>query len=138
MEANEPKTTAREPSAEAARYQRQANQHASAGSLDEAEVCSREALRLFEALVGPVHPDVANVLSQLGAIYVARRQWSEAEKCVSRSVRITDDLAGIMAPTERNLLLVEDLALLGTALREMGRYGDAGHCLRRAVEVART
>jgi hypothetical protein len=43
-------------------------EHAAAGRLDQAEACCRESIRIFEHLFGTVHPDIAMVLRQLGAI----------------------------------------------------------------------
>jgi tetratricopeptide (TPR) repeat protein len=57
--------------------------------------------------------------------------------CVSRAVFIVEELTAIMDPDEAQILLMENLALMGTALREMGRYRDAEGPLRRGVEVAR-
>jgi tetratricopeptide (TPR) repeat protein len=58
------------------------------GRPKEAETLLREALDVWERIVGPDHPSVAPVLMNLGALLQARHRYGEAEALMDRAARI--------------------------------------------------
>src|SRR5437762_5656810 len=58
-----------------------AEQAASAGDYVTAELNLREAAALQETQLGPVHPDLANTLNNLGVVYERANSPAEAELC---------------------------------------------------------
>src|SRR3989442_11239049 len=46
----------------------------------------RRSVRMLEKALGPQHPDLANVLNTLGAIYEDRAEYKKSEECCRRSV----------------------------------------------------
>ena len=64
-----------------------AEQAALAGDYAAAERLLREAAALQEASLGPLHPELANTLNNLGVVYEVTEKPDEAERCVSPCVR---------------------------------------------------
>jgi tetratricopeptide (TPR) repeat protein len=90
----------------------------------------------MEEIDGPVHPDIANLSYSLGGILERRDRHAEAEACAARAVRIMDEVADLVEGPEAELILIQSLGLLGTTLRQQGRYREAEPALSRAVERA--
>jgi hypothetical protein len=65
-----------------------AEQAAGAGNYARAEVLLREAALLQEARLGPLHPDLANTLNNLGIVCEMNGNPDEAERCLRRAVII--------------------------------------------------
>ena len=65
-----------------------AEQAAGAGNYAHAEVLLREAALLQEARLGPLHPDLANTLNNLGIVCEMNGNRDEAEQCLRRAVTI--------------------------------------------------
>lgn len=65
-----------------------AEQAASAGDYVAAELNLREAAALQETQLGPLHPDLANTLNNLGVIYERADSPAEAELCYRRAYAI--------------------------------------------------
>jgi hypothetical protein len=65
-----------------------AEQAAGAGNYARAEVLLREAALLQEARLGPLHPDLANTLNNLGIVCEMNGNPDEAERCLRRAVTI--------------------------------------------------
>jgi len=65
-----------------------AEQSAAAGDYASAERLLREAADLQEATLGPLHPDLANTLNNLGVIYERVDSPAEAELCYRRAYAI--------------------------------------------------
>src|SRR5437667_12033988 len=94
------------------------------GDLGGTEASCREALALMEEIDGPSHPDVANLLHSLGGILERQDRHAEAEACAARAVRIMDEVAPLVEGPEAELIFIQSLGLLGTALRQQGRYQE--------------
>ncbi len=121
---------------EAAHNRELARQHSRRGAFDQAEACCRAALKYYERVYGTVHPEVAGCLADLGEILAGRREWTAVLDCAQRSIRIVEELNAVMNPSEVAGLLTQNLVLVGIALRELGRFGEAELPLLRAIEVA--
>lgn len=65
-----------------------AEQAAGAGNYAHAEVLLREAVLLQEASLGPLHPDLANTLNNLGVVCERNGNPNDAEHCFRRAVTI--------------------------------------------------
>ena len=65
-----------------------AEQAAGAGNYARAEVLLREAALLQESRLGPLHPDLANTLNNLGIVCEMNGNPDEAERCLRRAVTI--------------------------------------------------
>src|SRR3954463_9337596 len=91
---------------------------------DEALRHDMEALALFEEFDDPESPDVANILSNLGGIYVDLARYPEAEAHFQRAVAIMD---GLPAADDADVMMVHCQALrnLGDLYRIEGRYSEA-------------
>jgi hypothetical protein len=65
-----------------------AEQAAAAGNYAQAERLLRDAARVQEGSLGPLHPDLANTLNNLGIVCERNGNPEEAEHCFRRAVRI--------------------------------------------------
>src|SRR5437762_2439748 len=65
-----------------------AEQAASAGDYASAEQLLREAALLQEASLGPLHPDLANTLNNLGVVCEITEKPADAEDCFRRACTI--------------------------------------------------
>jgi hypothetical protein len=65
-----------------------AEQAAAAGNYASAEALLREAARLQETTLGPLHPDLANTLNNLGVVCEITKKPADAEQCFRRAVTI--------------------------------------------------
>jgi len=115
--------------------QERADALASEGDAAGAEAALRESIALFEAMDGPESPDVANLLRLLGGAMIAQGRYQEAADCAARAIAIMDKVLPLMEGPEGPQILVEALAVEGTALREAGLYPKAEPVLRRAIAV---
>ncbi len=88
----------------------------------EAERLYAEAIRVAEQQLGPEHPDVAAGLSSLGKLMIARRKFSDADRCCcARTDRPQELRAG---PSTHRLRPLQ---------RSNGRRGTQALCGRRAA-----
>jgi len=106
------------------------------GNLAEAEARCRVALDLFEHEQGPTSADVANVLRSLGEILHRQRKYPEAEACAHRASIIIEPLLPQFEGPDGMSILVSSVILVGTSLRDQGRYTEARTALVRAIEMA--
>lgn len=65
-----------------------AEKAAAAGDYTTAEAALREAALLQEAGLGPLHPDLANTLNNLGVVYEILDKPADAERCFRRAYAI--------------------------------------------------
>ena len=72
-----------------------AEQAAVAGDYAAAERLLREAADLQEASLGPLHPELANTLNNLGVVYEVTEKPEEAERCFRRASEIA---AAVLPP----------------------------------------
>ena len=61
---------------------------AACGRKDEAEAALREALGVWEKLLGPEHPNIAAALSNLSILARSRHRYVEAEQLLGRALEI--------------------------------------------------
>jgi len=84
-----------------------ADQAAAGGDYVTAELKLREAAALQEAQLGPLHPDLANTLNNLGVIYERVDSPAEAELCYRRAYAIAtkglDPSHPFVATSRKNL-----------------------------------
>ena len=99
---------------------------------EKAENYLSEALKLTEAEVGPMHPDLTFSLSILGMIHTDMGKYAEAEAHYQRALDILDP-AGLVFETRIARLLQ---ALSGTYAKA-GRKAEAHAALARAAAIAR-
>ena len=72
-----------------------AEQAAVGGDYASAEQLLREAADLQEASLGPLHPELANTLNNLGVVYEVTEKPEEAERCFRRASEIA---AAVLPP----------------------------------------
>lgn len=124
--------------AKAVRLHEDSKRYELAGDYREAEARSRVALDLIEQEQGPASADAANVLNSLGEILRRQRKYVEAEACAHRAAIIIEPLLPQIEGTQGALILITALVLLGTTLREQGRYGESEGPLVRAIQLGRS
>jgi tetratricopeptide (TPR) repeat protein/tRNA A-37 threonylcarbamoyl transferase component Bud32 len=64
------------------------------GKTDELLVAARESLALWEELLGPDHPRVADVLATIGNALRQRGDFDEADRVLTRALRIQENVLG--------------------------------------------
>ena len=69
-----------------------AEQAAAAGDYASAEQLLREAASLQEASLGPLHPDLANTLNNLGVVCEMTEKPVDAEQCFRRACAIATEV----------------------------------------------
>ncbi|MBT3220225.1 MAG: tetratricopeptide repeat protein, partial [Proteobacteria bacterium] len=98
-----------------------------------AEVFFRRSMGYFEAVVGPDHPQVAVILSNLISLLVNAEKPSEALPLAQRALAIDEAMYG----SESNDVAI-DLVNLGVVLTALGKWDDAQQSLERAVSIGET
>ena len=124
----------RDPLASTLKAHRRAIALRAAGRFAEAERACRHALGGYEAVEGPRHPDVANVLVELGLILEARDRVSDAARCHRHALGLLGD--DIRDPEVARLSLRARIALAGID-RARGAYDDARRGYESALVEAR-
>jgi tetratricopeptide (TPR) repeat protein len=84
----------------------------------------------MEKALGPEHPDVANGLHNLAALYVTQGQYAEAEPLLQRALAIREKALGPEHPDVANSL--EYYAVL---LRKTARDEEAERLEKRALAI---
>ena len=100
---------------------------------DKAEEYQLMVLEIARSAFGPDDLRVAELLDELGAVYVAQKRYSEAESLLKQILAIHEQSSGKMHPSLAGSL--NDLA--GFAL-EGGRFDEAEQLLRRALHILET
>ncbi len=77
---------------------------------------------MLEKALGPQHPDLANVLNTLGAIYEDRAEYKKSEECCRRSVAIMEEMDG---DGDIARIRVQSLVNLAGIYRVQGKYAEA-------------
>lgn len=91
----------------------------------------RQTVTLREKAFGPEHPDVAAACHILGAMYLDRGRFADAEPILQRALLIRTSVLG---PGHREVVLTTvDLA---EAYAAQGRYADAEHLTRQLLALA--
>ena len=87
-------------------------------------------MAIRENALGPDHPDVANTLSNLGALYDYLRRYPEAEPLFKRALAIDQKALGPDHPEAGHLL-----NNLAETYRETARYADAEPLYKQSLAV---
>ncbi|HZU03769.1 MAG TPA: tetratricopeptide repeat protein, partial [Ktedonobacteraceae bacterium] len=87
---------------------------------NEAEPLFQRALRIWEQLLGPEHPNVAYPLNDLATLYVEQGKYRQAEPLYQRALRIREQRLGPEHPLTQRVR--RDYA---SFLRVMGREVEA-------------
>ena len=90
----------------------------------------RSALAIREQALGPDHPDTAQSLNNLAALYYAQGRYAEAEPLYRRALAIREQALGPDHPDTAQSL--NNLAALYYA---QGRYAEAEPLYRRALAI---
>jgi hypothetical protein len=99
----------------------------------QAEPLYLRALRIREQTLGTEHPDTAQSLNNLAALFYAQGQYVEAEPLLVRTLRINETALGAEHPD--TAVAFNNLASLYEA---QGRYGEAVPLLERALGIYET
>ena len=100
------------------------------GEFDEAEASYAEALRVYEAVVGPDHPSVADALANVGYLYKERGATDDALRYYERALEIAETTLG---PEHRNVATT--LIYIGEIASRRGEYDRALAAFERALEI---
>jgi tetratricopeptide (TPR) repeat protein len=100
------------------------------GRYVEAEPLFDRALAIYERVLGPEHPDVANSLNNLTRLYRAQGRYVEAEPLCERALAIREKTWGSEHPD-----VVWSLNNLADLYRSQGRYAKAEPLYRRALAI---
>jgi tetratricopeptide (TPR) repeat protein len=109
-------------------YATAAEVHRSARRYDRALPLYRKSLNIYEKLLGPDHPRVAGVLSEIGVIEMEDHNYTLAERDMQRGLEIVQrspgwDFEEWIAETN-----------LGVLRLRQGKYEEAAHLLTRSLE----
>jgi tetratricopeptide (TPR) repeat protein len=135
MTPNIPDESERDPVEEACEWNDAAVEAFHAGRAEEAEELFRRALLLLEWSEGENSPDVANVLSSIGAVGERRCDYAGAEASYARAAAIMDAHADSDDEDVRRLRL-RTLSDLGRIRRILGRYEEAEPLIMRSIALA--
>ena len=100
------------------------------GRYAEAEALLKRALEIREQALGPYHPNVAQSLNELAAIYQFRGQYAKAEPFYNRALAIWEKVLGPDHPD-----LARSLNNLAELYLDMGRDNEARRLLERADSI---
>jgi tetratricopeptide (TPR) repeat protein len=103
---------------------------AAGGRRMEAEAALREAIEVWEKLLGPEHANIAAALSNLSTLARSRHRYAEAETLLDRALQIDRK----MLPAG-NARIGFDLNNVGTLLASRKRYLDAEKALRESLAI---
>jgi Tfp pilus assembly protein PilF len=87
-------------------------------------------MAVTEKAFGPDHPDVAQALNNLAAVYVRQGRNADAERFFKRSVATFEKTLGPNHPDLADVL--ENLAGL---YKDQGRYADAKALFKRSMAI---
>ena len=102
------------------------------GAYAKAEPLLQEALRIYQRVLGPEHPETAEGLNNLGALYSAMGAYAKAEPFFQGALRIRQRVLGSEhSDTAQSL---NNLAML---YRDMGEYAKAEPLLQEGLRIYR-
>ncbi len=90
----------------------------------------KRALAIREQQLGPLHPDTANSLNNLAALYISQGKYEQAEPLFVRALHIYEQQLGPDHPNTANSL--NNLALL---YESQGKYEQAEPLFVRAISI---
>jgi tetratricopeptide (TPR) repeat protein len=68
------------------------------GEYPKAEPLDQEALRIYQKVLGPEHPNTATSLSDLAVLYQAMGEYAKAEPLLQEALRIRQKVLGSEQP----------------------------------------
>ena len=103
------------------------------GKPDEGEQLSLRSIGIFEELLGPGHPLVADCLFDLASHHEGQGQYQKAERCYRRAAAIQETcLPGLQVSPERqvvvpreHLTLAQSLIALARVCENLSEHGEA-------------
>jgi len=106
----------------------------------ESRTIYKEVLEAQERCLGREDPDVAATLNNLGASFVREDLYHETLSLYRRALRIREVVWERTRPddpdrSENAYELAESYSNMGALLMDLGRHGEAGPLLARAVEI---
>jgi tetratricopeptide (TPR) repeat protein len=102
------------------------------GRYREAEPLLRRALEIWEAKLGPGHPDTAKSLNCLARLLKNQGKYGEAEPLCRRALEIQEAELGPV-----HLEIAVSLDCLAELLKSQGKYGEAEPLYRRALRICK-
>jgi len=99
-------------------------------SSTESEKILKKVLEIREQFYGEIHPLVAEVLNELGNVYLARGDFREAEVLYERAIEI-----GEKTKPSNNINLVKWLNNLALLYFTEARYSEAEPLYKKAIEL---
>ena len=92
--------------------------------------CIKRSLAIFERVLGPDHPDVAQALNNLAELYRAQGRYADAEPFYKRSLATLEKALGPDHPD-----VAVSLNNLAELYRAQGRYTDAEPLYQRSLAI---
>ncbi len=115
---------------EAKRLMEEVNELYQQGKYREAIPLTKKALAIREKALGPDHPDVATILSNLAELYRAAGNYTEAEPLLQRSLEIKEKNQGPEHPD-----LAYSFNSLAMLYKARGNYSQAETIYQRALAI---
>jgi TonB family protein len=103
------------------------------GKFDEALPLAKQALQLRETALGPIHPDLIPLLTNLGEIFSAKKQPSDARRYFERALGIAEKSFG-----ESDLRIARLLDRLGLLAYNDRQTDDAERFFSRSLKIKET
>jgi serine/threonine-protein kinase len=101
-----------------------------AGHLDVSDSLNRQVLSIYQETYGKRHPQVAEILVNLGATQQERGNYKDAERLDREALAMTRSFYG-----DSNPATAHDLTMLGRALLFQDRFDEADTLLRQALAI---
>jgi serine/threonine protein kinase/tetratricopeptide (TPR) repeat protein len=101
-----------------------------AGHYDVSDSLNRQVLGIYEQTYGARHPQVAEILVNLGASQQERGNYKDAERYDRDALAMTRSFYG-----DSNPATALDLTMLGRALEFQNRFDEADTVLRQALTI---
>lgn len=106
------------------------------GNRSEGERLSLRSIGMFEELLGPDHPLVADSLFDLASHYEAEGRYPEAEGCYRRAVAIQETrLPGVQISSERRVIVPDEYLTLAQSLLALARVCERLSKLGEAEQI---
>jgi len=100
------------------------------GQYPKAEPLELPALRIYEKVLGPDHPDTATAAGNLGWLYCDKGEFAKAEPLELRALAIDEKKLG-----SEHVDTAKCLDDLGDLYRETGQYAKAEPLYQRALKI---
>jgi tetratricopeptide (TPR) repeat protein len=101
------------------------------GTYGQAALLFRESFAIREKVVGPEHPDTAQILNNLALLLIYRGEFAEARPLFDRALAIYEKTRGSEHPETASVL-----NNLGLLLHEQGEFVAARPVLERALAIS--